>query len=63
MSSMPKHAPGQWLLQPARRRTQLLVLAAATALFASVAITTGAATISHPAAVDRIILRAVAATT
>lgn len=44
MFSMPKRATGWRLLQPARRRTQLLVLAAATALLASVAIGTGAAT-------------------
>ena len=44
MFSMPKRATGWRLLQPARRRTQLLVLAAATALLASVAIATGAAT-------------------
>ena len=43
MFSMPKRATGWRLLQPARRRTQLLVLAAATALLASVAIATGAA--------------------
>ena len=41
MFSMPKRATGWRLLQPARRRTQLL--AAATALLASVAIATGAA--------------------
>ena len=41
MFSMPKRATGWRLLQPARRRTQLLVLAAATALLASVAIATG----------------------
>jgi pimeloyl-ACP methyl ester carboxylesterase len=44
MFSMPKRAPGWRLLQPARRRTQLLVLAAATALLASAATTAGAAT-------------------
>jgi pimeloyl-ACP methyl ester carboxylesterase len=43
MFSMPKRAPGWRLLQPPRRRTKLLVLAAATALLANVAIT-GAAT-------------------
>ena len=43
MFSIPKRATGWRLLQPARRRTQLLVLAAATALLASVAIATGAA--------------------
>ena len=41
MISMPKRATGWRLLQPARRRTQLLVLAAATALLASVAIAIG----------------------
>jgi pimeloyl-ACP methyl ester carboxylesterase len=44
MFSMPKRAPGWRLLQPARRRTQLLVLAAATALLVSAATATGAAT-------------------
>jgi len=44
MFSMPKRPPGWRLLQPARRRTQLLVLAAATALLASAATTAGAAT-------------------
>jgi pimeloyl-ACP methyl ester carboxylesterase len=44
MISMPKRVPGWLLLHPARRRTQLLVLAAATALLASVAIATGTAT-------------------
>jgi pimeloyl-ACP methyl ester carboxylesterase len=44
MFPMPKRATGWRLLQPARRRTQLLVLAVATALLASVAIATGAAT-------------------
>jgi pimeloyl-ACP methyl ester carboxylesterase len=43
MFSMPKRAPGWRLLQPARRRTQLLGLAVATALLANVAIATGAA--------------------
>jgi pimeloyl-ACP methyl ester carboxylesterase len=43
MFSMPKRATGWRLLQPTRRRTHLLVLAAATALLASVAIATGAA--------------------
>jgi pimeloyl-ACP methyl ester carboxylesterase len=41
MISMPKRVPGWLPLHPARRRTQLLVLAAATALLASVAIATG----------------------
>jgi pimeloyl-ACP methyl ester carboxylesterase len=44
MFSMPKRAPRWRLLLPAGRRTQLLVLAAATALLASVAIATGGAT-------------------
>ena len=44
MFSMPKRAPGWRLLQPARRRTQLLVLAAATALLATAATAAGAAT-------------------
>jgi pimeloyl-ACP methyl ester carboxylesterase len=44
MFSRPKRAPHWWLLQPSRRRTQLLVLAAATALLACVPIATGAAT-------------------
>jgi pimeloyl-ACP methyl ester carboxylesterase len=44
MFSMLKRAPGWRLLQPARRRTALLVLAAATALLASVATAAGAAT-------------------
>jgi pimeloyl-ACP methyl ester carboxylesterase len=43
MISVPKRAAGWLLLHPARRRTQLLVLTAATALLASVAIATGAA--------------------
>jgi pimeloyl-ACP methyl ester carboxylesterase len=44
MFSMPKHAPGWRLLKPARRRTQLLLLAAATALVISAATGAGAAT-------------------
>jgi pimeloyl-ACP methyl ester carboxylesterase len=44
MFSMPKRAPGWRLLRPARRRTQLLVLAAATALLVSAATAAGAAT-------------------
>ena len=44
MISVSKRVLGWSLLHPARRRTQLLVLAAAIALLASVAIATGAAT-------------------
>ena len=47
MFSMPKRARGRRLLQPARRRTQLLVLAAATALLASAATGAAAATGTH----------------
>lgn len=51
MLSMPKRAAGRRLLQPARRRTQLLVLAAATALLASgaTAAGAGAGTTAHAA--------------
>ena len=44
MFSMPKRAPGWWPLQPARRRTQLLILAAATTLLVSAATAAGADT-------------------
>ena len=44
MFSMINRAPGRRLLQPARRRTQLLFLAVATALFASATLVASAAT-------------------
>jgi len=52
MFPMPKRARGWRLLQPARRRTQLLVLGAATTLLASAATaaTADTAITTHPAA-------------
>jgi pimeloyl-ACP methyl ester carboxylesterase len=43
MFAMPKRVPGWWLRHLARRRTRLVVLAAATALLTGAAIATGAA--------------------
>lgn len=44
MFAMPKRVPGWWPCHLARRRTQLVVVAAATAVLTSAAIATGAAT-------------------